>query len=74
MSILSKEDQVIEAISFYRSMILDVVEIQIGDTPCWQSTRGKFLRALGDRGLEGRIREILNLPKREQLNHQSYFK
>ncbi|MBL7672062.1 MAG: hypothetical protein JNM39_16360 [Bdellovibrionaceae bacterium] len=57
-----KQQQVLEAISFYRGLILDAVENELSETQAWPSTRSRLLRLLGDRGLEGKVREILGVP------------
>ncbi|MBS1983791.1 MAG: hypothetical protein JST16_06440 [Bdellovibrionales bacterium] len=49
----------LEAIDHYRSYILDPVEQELGASPSWKYLRGRLLKALGDRGLAGRVREIL---------------
>jgi len=54
------ERRLVEGVDQYRSMILDPIEHEIGHTPAWRYLRSRLLKALGDRGLVGRIREILN--------------
>lgn len=49
-----------EAIDFYRGLILDLAEQEFLDSPKWPFIRGRLLKALGDRGLSGRVREILS--------------
>ncbi|WP_413289303.1 hypothetical protein [Bdellovibrio sp. HCB337] len=56
---ISLEKQIKEIIDLYRSMILDAVEQELGDSPNWKFLRGRLLKALGDRGLEGRIIEAI---------------
>lgn len=53
------EHRLLDAVDFYRGLILDSVEQELGDGDTWTFTRGRLLKALGDRGLTGRIREIL---------------
>jgi len=53
------EKQLLEVVDQYRSMILDPIEHELGQTPNWRYLRSRLLKALGDRGLVGRIREIL---------------
>lgn len=53
------ERRLLEVVDQYRSMILDPVEQEIGDSPSWTYLRSRLLKALGDRGLAGRIREVL---------------
>lgn len=42
-----------------RDLILADVELEIGDSPRWPHVRSRLLKYLGDRGLEGRIVEVL---------------
>ena len=53
------ERQLLEVIDQYRSMIIDPIEQEMGDSPNWLYIRSRLLKALGDRGLSGRIREIV---------------
>ena len=53
------ERQLLEVVDLYRSMIIDPIEQEMGDSPNWQYIRSRLLKALGDRGLSGRIREIV---------------
>lgn len=46
------------AIDFYRGIILDAVEQEFSETPQWPFLRRRLLKALGDRGLSGKIEEI----------------
>jgi len=52
--------RLLEVVDQYRSMILDPVEQEVGDSPNWKFLRSRLLKALGDRGLSGRIVEILD--------------
>lgn len=56
-----------QTISFYRGMVLDCVENVLDGDPEWPATRSKLLKVLGDRGLEGKIREIIGLEPRERM-------
>lgn len=47
-----------EAIAFCRSIVLDSVELELGEHVCWPQLRTRLLRAFGERGLEGRMLEI----------------
>jgi len=51
--------QIIETIGFYRGLLLDSVEHEMGGDPKWGYLRSRMLKILGDRGLEGRVQEIL---------------
>ena len=42
-----------------RSLILDDIELELGESPRWPYIRSRLLKYLGDRGLEGRIVETL---------------
>lgn len=54
------ESRLLEALAFYRGLILDSVEQELGGEANWPFLRGRLLKSMGDRGLAGRIREILN--------------
>lgn len=54
------EGQLLEAVDFYRGFVLDAVEQELGGEGNWTFVRGRLLKALGDRGLAGRIRQILS--------------
>ena len=54
------ERRLLDVIDQYRSMILDPIEQEVGSHPNWKYLRGRLLKALGDRGMSGRITEILN--------------
>ncbi len=44
-----------EIMDFYRGVILDAVEQEIGESRQWLFLRSRLLKALGDRGLGGKI-------------------
>lgn len=48
----------LEAVSFYRSLIIDAVEDAAGTLPQWPHLRSRLLKLFGDRGLPCRVREI----------------
>jgi hypothetical protein len=54
------EDRLLEVIDFYRGMILDMTEQELAGTDNWSFLRSRLLKAMGDRGLVGRVREVLN--------------
>jgi hypothetical protein len=54
------ERRLLEVLDQYHSMILDPVEQEVGNSPHWHYLRARLLKALGDRGLKGRIQEVLN--------------
>ncbi len=54
------ENQILETIDFYRGIILDGVQIEISDPARWERIRSRLLKALGERGLEGRTKAILS--------------
>jgi hypothetical protein len=53
-------ERVIEVVDFYRGMVLDIAEHELGTADSWHFVRGRLLKALGDRGLTGKIRDILS--------------
>lgn len=56
----SIERRILEVVDQYRSMILDPVEQEMGGSPSWKYLRGRLLKAFGERGIQGRIREVLD--------------
>jgi hypothetical protein len=52
--------QLLEVVGFYRGILLDSVEQALGEDANWKHVRSRLLKCLGDSGLEGRIREIIN--------------
>jgi hypothetical protein len=65
------ELKLLDVVDQYRSMILDPVEQELGDTENWKFLRTRLLKALGDRGLAGRIQEILNAEfKTQGVSHE----
>jgi hypothetical protein len=64
------ERRLLEVIDQYRSMILDPVEQELGSSPNWRYLRSRLLKALGERGLSGRVIEILE--SESKLENQSH--
>lgn len=54
------ERRLLEVIDQYRSMVIDPVEQELGCSSNWKYLRSRLLKAFGDRGLTGRIREVLD--------------
>lgn len=54
-----KCSEVIAALSLYRSLVLDLAEQNVGQQENWPSFRTHLLGLLGEKGLLGRIRVIL---------------
>jgi len=50
----------IDAANSCRGSVLDTFEVECGENPNWQMLRSRLLRAFGDRGLIGRIIEIID--------------
>lgn len=53
------EKGMLEIVDFYRGLILDMVEQELGGDSNWSFVRGRLLKAMGDRGLSGRLREAI---------------
>lgn len=54
------QQNILDAINFCRGVVLDTFEVECGESNNWQSIRGRLLRCFGDRGLAGRVIEILD--------------
>ena len=50
--------QLLDALSYYRGLILDATEQEMGDSPRWKLLRSRLLKYLGERGLEAKIKEV----------------
>lgn len=57
---MDKKEQAKEVIGMYRGILLDGLEIRIGETKEWPHVRAMVLKVFGDRGMEGKILEILD--------------
>lgn len=55
----NKSREIFETINFCRGLILDLIEQEISEQKNWPYVRSRLLKALGDKGLEGRLRSIL---------------
>lgn len=55
-----QKEKIIRVVDFYRGMILDAVEAEVGELSNWKYLRGRLLKLLGHSGLEGKIQEILD--------------
>ncbi len=54
----NQSEEIVEAIGRYRSLILDVCEQEMGESPRWKFLRSRLLKYLGGRGLEEEIVKI----------------
>lgn len=50
----------LSAVTSTRMLTLQFAEDSVGHLPEWQELRGRLLRVLGSRGLEGTIRQIMS--------------
>jgi hypothetical protein len=55
------ERGLLEVVDFYRGLILDMIEQELGGSANWPFLRGRLLKALGDRGLVGRMKEVIGV-------------
>lgn len=53
------EERMLEVTDFYRGFVMDIAEQELGSNENWQFVRGRLLKALGDRGLVGKLREVI---------------
>jgi hypothetical protein len=54
-----KEKKLREIKDFYLGMLMDSAEILLDGTKEWTKLRPLILKVFGDKGLEGKIRELL---------------
>jgi hypothetical protein len=64
------ENTICEVVDFYRGFVLDTVEQEIGGSSNWLFIRARLLKALGDRGLIGRIREVIQTENTKAANNE----
>lgn len=64
-----KINEVKELFSFYRGLVLDVFEQELGESKNWQQVRSRLLKILSpDRGLEAKvIKTLLDGQEDEQV-------
>lgn len=55
------EEKILEAISDCRTRVMDIANVELGHSPRWQLLRKQVLKCFGDRGVEGRVRELFRL-------------
>lgn len=61
------QNEKIKAIlDFYRGLVLDAVESEITEIWRWRPLRSRLLKALGDRGLEGKLLELIDSARKAQ--------
>ncbi len=61
-----------ETFDFYRGLILETFEQEVGDQHNWPIIRSRVLRCMGDRGLEGKLRELFGLPPRNTMQSNDF--
>ena len=54
------EERLYEAVDDIRPQVLNPIEQQLGSEPNWKFIRSGLLNCLGERGLQGRIKDILD--------------
>jgi hypothetical protein len=52
-------EALLEAAADCRAKCIDATEQELSESPRWQPLRSRILKYFGDRGLEGRLREIV---------------
>ena len=52
--------ELLELLSFYRGMVLDACEQELGDSPRWEFLRSRLLKIFGNRGMEEKIVLIMS--------------
>lgn len=63
--------ELVKQISIARRELLGAVEAVYGDTSQWRYIRGQILRALGERGLEGRLRVFCLEAREDEQREES---
>lgn len=65
---MATEQTAREIIGFYRGLVLDGIEAEIGEEPSWKYIRGRVLKAFGESGLEGKIVALIKNNQTEGTN------
>lgn len=56
----NSQEQLREVFSFYRGLLLDLLEQEMGQSPNWPFIRGRILKILSqDRGLEAKVMQTI---------------
>lgn len=58
---ISLFNDLLRALALYRGLVIDAVEPELSSSPTWPYVRTRLLNCFGQRGLEGRIREIFGV-------------
>ncbi|MCX6118871.1 MAG: hypothetical protein NT027_15135 [Proteobacteria bacterium] len=53
------ESKQLEVIDFYRGIVLDLLQQELEGCDDWHYLRSRLLKAFGDRGLAGRLKQVL---------------
>lgn len=59
-------DLLLEMIGFYRGLVLDSCEQELGDSPRWEFLRSRLLKLFGQRGME---QKVISIMTNEEVNH-----
>jgi hypothetical protein len=51
--------ELLEMLGFYRGMVLDACEQEMGESPRWAFLRSRLLKIFGQRGMEEKIIKIM---------------
>ncbi len=57
-----QKQELIEMLGFYRGLVLDACEQELGESPRWQVLRSRLLKIFGQRGMEEKILSIMANP------------
>jgi hypothetical protein len=53
-------NEILYEVAHCRTRVMDDCEIELGSSPGWKFFRSRLLKIFGERGLEGKISEIVN--------------
>lgn len=54
-----KQEKLKETLDFYRGMLLDSLDLLVGEKPEWPKVRSCVLKVFGDRGIESKMNELI---------------
>ncbi len=54
------EAQLLETVAFTRASVMDMVQLELSETPGWGLFRARLLKIFGNQGAELKIRTILD--------------
>jgi hypothetical protein len=58
-------ERLLEMIAFYRGLVLDACEADMGNSPNWKFLRSRLLKLFGEKGMEQKVLQIMGFADQE---------